>query len=61
MNYQFPLFSMVPAPKQVITCEVHGWFDAAAYYTENEIEKMLVEQGYIDCPMCLAEIVGISW
>ena len=41
-------------------CNVHGKFDPHFYYSDLEIESMMVEQGYIDCMRCLWEMVGIE-
>lgn len=41
-------------------CHIHGEYDPMAWYEEDEIEEMLKESGQIDCPMCMAEIVGIE-
>ena len=41
-------------------CTRHGWFNWECYYEDWEVVKMLEEQGWIDCPLCLAEMVGIE-
>jgi hypothetical protein len=58
---QLPL----PEPERVIElpefleCSYHGEYDPLAYYTDDEIVEMVDEQGWIDCPLCLAGIVGV--
>lgn len=42
----------------MLHCELHGDWCPNAYYTEGEIDEMLREQGRVDCPYCLMEIVG---
>ena len=41
----------------MITCAIHGDFDPDAYYLPREIEEMMEEQGFVDCPFCLEDIV----
>ena len=43
-----------------LDCNYHGWYEWQAYYEDREIVEMLDEQGYIDCPLCLAGMVGIE-
>jgi predicted amidohydrolase len=45
---------------EMLTCGYHGDYNPRAYYDDEEIVEMLVEQGWIDCPICLAGIVGIT-
>jgi hypothetical protein len=45
---------------QFLECDYHGQYDPLAYYDNDEIIEMTDEQGYIDCPICLAGIVGIE-
>jgi hypothetical protein len=45
---------------QFLECNYHGQYDPLAYYEDDEIIEMLGEQGYVDCPLCLAGIVGIE-
>ncbi len=42
----------------LLTCPEHGEFCPNAYWTDTEIENMLVENGRIDCPLCMDEISG---
>lgn len=39
--------------------EEHGGFDPHAYHELFELEQMMLDDGYISCPMCLVEIAGI--
>lgn len=39
-------------------CNAHGEYNPHAYYSALDIESMMIEDGYIDCPFCLIEIVG---
>jgi hypothetical protein len=40
-------------------CPTHGDFDLHAYFEAMEISQMIAD-GHMDCPECLAEIVGIG-
>jgi hypothetical protein len=40
-------------------CDQHGDFCPNAYYDQLEVSRMIAD-GFIDCPLCLAEIVGIN-
>ena len=40
-------------------CPEHGYFDLHAYFEDMEISQMVAD-GYLDCPECLNEIVGIG-
>jgi uncharacterized Zn-finger protein len=42
----------------VIVCERHGEWSPNDWWTPREITRDLEEQGFIDCPYCMAEIVG---
>jgi hypothetical protein len=44
----------------MFNCNYHGDYDPRAYYTDDELVEMIQEQGWIDCPLCLAGIVGIT-
>jgi hypothetical protein len=58
---QLPL----PEPERVIElpefleCGYHGGYAPRAYYDDDEIIEMIDGQGWIDCPLCLAGIVGV--
>lgn len=55
-NWQeVPLF--VLGDDVMIECEEHGEFCPNAYYGTDEISRM-IQDGHIDCPLCLAEICG---
>ena len=41
------------------TCPVHGEFCPNAYYSQLEVSGMIAA-GQIECPLCLAEIAGVS-
>jgi len=56
---QLPL--TVYAIPQFINCPYHGEWDPRAWYDDDEIIKMLEEQGFIDCAICLTEIVGYGY
>jgi len=45
---------------EMLSCNIHELYDPRAFYTERELIEMLDEQGHIDCPMCMAEIVGYT-
>jgi hypothetical protein len=45
---------------EYLHCERHGDYAWERYYDDNEIIQMLDERGSIDCPECLAEIVGVE-
>ena len=55
MNNQMELSEAIEIPTW-LECKIHEGYDPRAYYTDFEIENMLIEQGFIDCPMCLSEI-----
>ena len=40
-------------------CNVHGEYNPYAYYTESDIEDMMLQDGCIDCPFCMVEIGGV--
>ncbi len=40
-------------------CNAHGKFTPRRYWSDLEIESMMTEQGWIDCPDCLIEIAGV--
>lgn len=42
------------------SCKYHGDWNPQAVYSEKEIIRDLDEQGFVDCPYCLSEIVGIE-
>jgi len=56
----------LPIPEQVIEvpeyfhCNYHGDWPWECYYADDEMIQMIDEQGFIDCPLCLAGIVGIE-
>ena len=64
MSDQIPL----SFPNEIITyeipefihCDYHGDWNPRGWYDDKEIIKMIDEQGFIDCAICLAEIVGIT-
>ena len=39
-------------------CDYHESWAPRCFYTDEEIIEMLEEQGFVDCPMCLAEVAG---
>ncbi len=39
-------------------CFTHGGYDPHAYYQLFDLEQMMVEDGYISCPICDVEIGG---
>jgi hypothetical protein len=39
-------------------CDYHGEYPWECYYDDAEIVQMIDEQGFIDCPLCLAGMVG---
>lgn len=43
-----------------IVCPTHGGYDPNAYYNRKEMLEMLDDNGRINCPLCLAEIVGVT-
>lgn len=43
-----------------LTCLYHGEYAPMAYYDDTEITQMIDEQGFIDCPLCMTEIIGIG-
>lgn len=45
---------------EYLDCPTHGAYSWQCFYEEREIVEMLDEQGFIDCPYCMAEIVGIE-
>jgi len=45
---------------EYLHCDYHGDYSWACYYEDREIIQMIDEQGFIDCPLCLAGIVGIE-
>ena len=46
---------------EYLYCNYHEeWGPWWLYYEDYEIIRMLDEQGFIDCPLCLAGIVGIE-
>lgn len=45
---------------EFLACDYHGEYNWRAYYDDKEVIQMLGDQGTIDCPMCMAEIVGIE-
>jgi len=45
---------------EYLHCNYHGDYPWQCYYEDREIVEMIDEQGCIDCPLCLAEIVGIE-
>jgi hypothetical protein len=52
-----PLYTL-PAD-HVETCPEHGEWNPHGYYDEREISEMIADDA-LDCPLCLAEIVGIG-
>ena len=58
LTMQFP--DRVIELPEYLSCDVHGDYPWACYYEDSEIIEMLDEQGWIDCPTCLFEIVGIE-
>ena len=38
----------------------HGKYAWQCYYEDREIVEMIDGQGFIDCPLCLFEIVGVE-
>lgn len=56
---QLPLVRVIELP-EFIECKLHGEWNWACFYDDDEIIEMIDEQGFIDCPYCLAEIVGIE-
>ena len=46
---------------EMVTCPIHGEFDWRLQYSQDEVEEMFDEdEGDIDCPYCLQEIVGVE-
>ena len=45
---------------EYLTCKRHGKYPWRLYYDDAEIVQMVDEQGFIDCPVCLFEIVGVE-
>ena len=45
---------------EFIECFWHGEWNWACFYDDAEIVQMIDGQGFIDCPYCLAECVGIE-
>lgn len=42
------------------SCDTHGEWNPRAFYSDKEIISDLEKYGWIDCPYCLCEIVGIE-
>lgn len=60
MTKQLEFSERVIELPEYLECQRHGLYPWACYYNDAEIVQMIDKQGYIDCPMCLAEIVGIE-
>lgn len=45
---------------EFINCLYHDDWNWKCFYSDGEAEQMLDEQDALDCPYCLAEIVGIE-
>jgi hypothetical protein len=45
---------------EYLFCPRHDEYPWQCYYDDREIISMIDEQGFIDCPLCLAEIVGVE-
>jgi hypothetical protein len=56
----FPIPERVIELPEYLNCDYHGLFPWQCYYENCEIIQMIDEQGYIDCPLCLAGIVGVE-
>ena len=50
---------VIELPK-FLTCNYHGEYAPRYYYDDSEIVEMIDGQGFIDCTICLVEIVGIE-
>jgi hypothetical protein len=44
---------------EMIFCKRHEYWDPQAYYSGEEIVEMIEADGFIECPLCLVEIVGV--
>jgi hypothetical protein len=53
-QYYLPLPERVIELPERLECSYHGWYAWEAYYSDSEIIQMIDEQGFIDCPLCLA-------
>ncbi len=40
-------------------CDAHGEYNPHAAWSALEIEEMIINEGYIDCPYCMVEIGGV--
>jgi hypothetical protein len=56
----FPYPERIIEVPEYLPCPVHGDFPWELYYEDREMIQMIDEQGFIDCPECLAGIVGIE-
>jgi hypothetical protein len=45
---------------EYLHCDYHGDYPWQCYYNGVEIVEMIDGQGFVDCPLCLVEIVGIE-
>ena len=59
-QYVLPIPERVIEVPEYIHCDLHGDFSWECYFDDAEIIQMIDEQGFIDCPICLAEIVGVE-
>lgn len=59
MTKQLEFERIIEIP-EYLHCERHGDYPWECYFEDDEIARMIDEQDFIDCPLCLAEIVGIE-
>ena len=59
-NKQLEFSERVVEISEYLHCDRHGNYSWRCYYEDAEIVQMIDEQGFVDCPMCLAEIVGVE-
>ena len=59
---QLPLeYARIIEVPEFLECSYHGqWGPVRWYYEDDEIIQMVDEQDFIDCPLCLAGMVGIE-
>jgi|WetSurMetagenome_2_1015567.scaffolds.fasta_scaffold645756_2 hypothetical protein len=58
MTAQMTFSERVIELPETLHCDYHGAFQWEQFYDDAEIVAMLDDQGYVDCPYCLAAIVG---